>query len=420
MWFSVAMAVQPLGPTDVLPPDRGAVDREPIDLDLVLGGLASTEIVGGRVVEPGEYPDAVGIVFYQSYVGCTGTLVAPNVVITAGHCLDDVVTHVVVGASAWTDEGIEVVEVEQTWIHPSYRNAENGLDLGVIKLVQPSAHRHRIIADGCVLDAVTDGTPATMVGFGNTQTDGNGRTTIKHIAETLVVDADCSEDELNGYGSGCQSELRPGGEIVAGGRLDVDGDGADDGARDVCFGDSGGPLYVHTRYGTHVMGVVSRAMAGVERGYPCRDGSIWARPDAAMAWLEQTTGVDLESPNCNEPPTFEPEVIELRAGDTERFKPDVVDPDSDVYALSIAVQGTLGTAEVRGQRVFYTADPDAAGEDVIVVRVTDSGGLDGEAPASSEVEVPIAVIERGCGCRTAGASGWLGVVALALFGMRRR
>ena len=67
--------------------------------------------------------------------------------------------------------------------------------------------------------------------------------------------------------------------------------------------------------------------------------------------------MDLDEPNCNEPPSFEPEYLEVKAGNLVRYKPDVVDPDSEAYGLEIVVQGRLGTAEVRGKpglaKIYY-------------------------------------------------------------------
>src|SRR3954468_6467702 len=50
-------------------------------------GSDTGEIIGGQVTADGEYP-GVGALMLHGHAGCTGTLIAPDVVLTAGHCLD--------------------------------------------------------------------------------------------------------------------------------------------------------------------------------------------------------------------------------------------------------------------------------------------------------------------------------------------
>ena len=56
--------------------DTGLWLEDDLDLDAV---------VGGTPVGPGDWDDTVGIVMRGSYVGCTGTLIHPKVVLTATH-----------------------------------------------------------------------------------------------------------------------------------------------------------------------------------------------------------------------------------------------------------------------------------------------------------------------------------------------
>ncbi|MEM6931788.1 MAG: trypsin-like serine protease [Myxococcota bacterium] len=42
-------------------------------------------IVGGEPTAPGDAP-AVGALFVSSLYGCTGVLIAPDLVLSAGHC----------------------------------------------------------------------------------------------------------------------------------------------------------------------------------------------------------------------------------------------------------------------------------------------------------------------------------------------
>src|SRR5262245_10757643 len=46
-----------------------------------------TRVIGGVPVPPKEFLDCVAVGNDNDW-GCTGTLIAPNVVVTAGHCVD--------------------------------------------------------------------------------------------------------------------------------------------------------------------------------------------------------------------------------------------------------------------------------------------------------------------------------------------
>ena len=108
----------------------------------------------------------------------------------------------------------------------------------------------------------------------------------------LPVPADCVGQgklklwTIEGTFAGCNGAVSPGGELGAGGN-----------GVDACFGDSGGPLYLLSDRGDYVVGVTSRAYAGVPWNYPCRDGGIYTRPDAVVDWIESKVG-PITKPVC--------------------------------------------------------------------------------------------------------------------------
>lgn len=197
---------------------------------------------------PPEYPfhDAVVATFnlYGTQLGidpqCTGTLIAPDVVLTAAHCLDDawalalepILTDprdiaVFVGDDAYQpDRWARMVAVVETAIHPDYDRWAIRNDIGLMRLersvpgVTPVPH----------LPAALGFTPADAgalvdhAGFGFTETYDYG---VKyHVTAPLDGGPGCAVP-------GCPSPGDPATQVsftmAAGGP---------------CLGDSGGPMFV--------------------------------------------------------------------------------------------------------------------------------------------------------------------------------
>ena len=49
--------------------------------------VKAVPIIGGTQAPPGKWPDAVAVIYGGAGQECSGTLIAPTVVITAGHCV---------------------------------------------------------------------------------------------------------------------------------------------------------------------------------------------------------------------------------------------------------------------------------------------------------------------------------------------
>src|SRR5262245_9321505 len=78
-------------------------------------------IVGGTTAHPGEWPDAVAVL--GSSGSCSGTLIAPDVVLTAGHCaLISPVQIVANTVDFSTNEGVRA-RVATTVAYPSWQTA---------------------------------------------------------------------------------------------------------------------------------------------------------------------------------------------------------------------------------------------------------------------------------------------------------
>jgi secreted trypsin-like serine protease len=257
-----------------------------------LAGTLQSPVVGGTSAKVGEWPDAVAVLANDAM--CTGTLIAPDVVLTAGHCIETNPVEVIIGSVELTKPGGMAIKVKSATAYPNWQHS---YDVGVLVLDHAAPAKPRAVASKCsVSEHLTAGAKVHVVGFGLTTEDGTGNNTHLHEAMIPIVDAACTNDPA------CEPAVAPGGEFTAGG-----------GGVDACFGDSGGPIYLDTMHGAALVGVVSRGEAEV--GKPCGGGGVYVRADAVAAWIEKTTGRKLTRSTCDSPADGEADGSDASAGE---------------------------------------------------------------------------------------------------------
>ena len=240
-----------------------------------LAGTLSAPVVGGTPASPGEWPDVVLVA--AANAACSGTLIAPDVVLTAGHCIDTHPDLVLVGSVDYSKPGGEVIKVKQAIAYPDWQHQ---YDVGVLVLDHAATPEPRAIAGECaVKQNLVAGAAVEVVGFGLTTKSGTGDNTQLNEAQLPVVDPTCASDPW------CQPAIAPDGEFTAGGM-----------GTDSCFGDSGGPLFLPTAHGPALIGVVSRGVG--ESGAPCGGGGVYVRADKVVPWIEKVTGRKLMRTPC--------------------------------------------------------------------------------------------------------------------------
>ena len=236
--------------TKVIPPTQSA---EP---DFIIGGLPTR-----------DFPDCCAVGNDRLYY-CSGTLIAPTLVVTAKHCQH--VTQVFLkGYDIAEPESGETIPIKEQFEHPE-------ADLRVLVLERPSTIRPRHVAQGFE----TYATHGLLVGFGTIDPYGIFGYGEKRKVEVPITSLDCgSAEEAKQYG--CEQ----GTEVVAGHR----GLG-----KDTCRGDSGGPLYIMSPYGEYyLLGATSRGVRGPRE---CGNGGIYVRVDQYLDWIRQQTGIEIEGP----------------------------------------------------------------------------------------------------------------------------
>jgi hypothetical protein len=218
-------------------------------------------IFGGKAAKAGEFPDCVAV--QAATCLCTGTLIGPNVVITAGHCDDGgCVDQIFIGNDV--NQAGRTIRVKKSIRNPGFNSTTLTDDVTVL-ILEESVNNitPRPIAQG---DEVDDAFSLQLAGFGLTESNGSGR---KFVVEVSIATPTCTSDVSDGFGCHVNKE------IVAGGN-----------GHDSCNGDSGGPAYVKTAAGLKLAGATSRAVANA--AVNCGDGGIYVRLDRYLDWIKKT------------------------------------------------------------------------------------------------------------------------------------
>lgn len=224
-------------------------------------------IVGGSAVEGTEFNDCVAVGDDDGF-GCTGTLIASNVVLTAAHC-EALHTRVFVGNSL-SKNGREL-RVRKHLRHPGF-NPKLKNDLMILILEKHvTGVKPRALASSALIDAATT---ARVVGFGTTDVHATRGLGIKRKTDVPIVSQGC-RGQVHGKSDatvyGCHRDR----EIVAGKPLFL---------HDTCKGDSGGPFFVRDATGQWLLaGVTSRGTALAST--MCGDGGVYVRVDAYAEWI---------------------------------------------------------------------------------------------------------------------------------------
>lgn len=385
---------------------------------------APSPIVNGTDVGTCGYASVGAYGYDPVNTACSLVLVAPDVILTAAHCLAATGSPTEVHFGERYDQPAKVVPVESCASHPQYDGA--WADIAVCVLAEPVEDiAITPILAGCELDLMVPGTPLEVVGFG---------------ASSALYDPELPPDfpfEVGGVGFKRKTLQTLEAIFLDVGQVWMLGD--PDLLNSACFGDSGGPVFVTLPEGeTRVVGLGQQIHPENPNPDPCGYGIVYQLVTPHIAWLEATTGRDLTpcwsgeawtpGPSCQgfarqpelEVGTWASGCIGGGLGGVPQPQCEAMAGEDDTSSSDTGESEGTSETESGAETSETEGTSESGSEGTSDDELGDELGT-GPSESGTDAGIDWEPDGRGCDCRASGgASGPLGLLALALLGLARR
>jgi uncharacterized repeat protein (TIGR01451 family) len=223
-------------------------------------------IISGTTAAPGAWPWQAALFnnsapSAETGLWCGGSLISPDFVLTAAHCVDGITAadiRVLLGRTSLSGAGGQEIFVSEVIAHPKYHYDSLDYDIALLRLATPAELNSSVqpirTASPAYRAQFATGVTATILGWGATDFSSIqfGPDELQQAQVSIVDQAACASDfaEL-GYDIN-------GNMICAGSR---------ESGADTCYGDNGGPLIVPNGGGWLLAGITNG-------GFSCGTSSV--------------------------------------------------------------------------------------------------------------------------------------------------
>ncbi|HVX32955.1 MAG TPA: serine protease [Solirubrobacterales bacterium] len=244
---------------------------------------ATASVIGGHDAKISEYPSLAFIEGVQATAGyaCTGTVVAPRVILTAGHCVEDIESSSIVepkliavatGVSNLRKiQPARISQVERVLAYPGFDPTQLHGDAGLLILTAPVSAPPIALATGADAALYEPGDQLTVAGWGiDNRSTGHAPNQLQAATVPIEEASRCKEGTRRFY-----PFFDPSRQICA---LD-----SPHFKITTCHGDSGGPAIATRADGTPIeVGVTSLGDGSCNPSSP----AVFTRVDQISSWVE--------------------------------------------------------------------------------------------------------------------------------------
>lgn len=219
-------------------------------------------IVGGHDADITSYPHQISM-RYRGTHRCGGSIIAPNMILSAAHCVYTLSGVANLTIIAGTNEIFwptgQELRVREIIVHEKYKFIYQDYDAAILVLDGEFEYNKAVQPIELASERPEHGTPVIVTGWGTTSEGGEISNVLQQVEVNVVENAKCK----SAYFIALTSRM-----LCAA----VDG-----GGKDACQGDSGGPLI----YNNELLGIVSWGSGCARDRYP----GVYASVPDLFQWI---------------------------------------------------------------------------------------------------------------------------------------